>query len=219
MTSVLKCTRCDVEKGEGEFHRSYSHAASHGRRMPCKECQRHSRAVIQARYYANNRDAVNERRVASPPEVERKRSARRYASDPVYRSRMRDSAKKHALEHPEYYREASKRRRALKFSPLPAKGALTQEAWNAIVWAFNETCAYCECVVELTQDHIIPLSRGGLHVVLNVVPACRTCNSKKYNRTLVEFFMRMPDGAYDGFVRRHALAIPRIALEVPLGVL
>lgn len=29
------------------------------------------------------------------------------------------------------------------------------------------------------MDHIVPLSRGGRSVKGNVVPACKTCNSKK----------------------------------------
>jgi hypothetical protein len=29
------------------------------------------------------------------------------------------------------------------------------------------------------MDHIVPLSRGGRSVKGNVVPACKTCNTKK----------------------------------------
>lgn len=43
-------------------------------------------------------------------------------------------------------------------------------------------CHYCGRSIpprELTMDHIVPLSRGGRSVKGNVVPACKTCNSKK----------------------------------------
>ena len=43
-------------------------------------------------------------------------------------------------------------------------------------------CYYCGSVSPpraLTMDHIVPLTRGGLTVKSNVVPACRECNSKK----------------------------------------
>ncbi|KJS30603.1 MAG: HNH endonuclease [Desulfatitalea sp. BRH_c12] len=32
---------------------------------------------------------------------------------------------------------------------------------------------------ELTMDHIVPLARGGKTTKSNVVPACKTCNTKK----------------------------------------
>jgi 5-methylcytosine-specific restriction endonuclease McrA len=35
----------------------------------------------------------------------------------------------------------------------------------------------------LSRDHIVPLSRGGEDRWMNVVTACRGCNSKKDNRT------------------------------------
>ena len=43
-------------------------------------------------------------------------------------------------------------------------------------------CTYCGRSVpagELTMDHIIPVSRGGLSERYNIVPACKDCNNKK----------------------------------------
>jgi 5-methylcytosine-specific restriction enzyme A len=43
-------------------------------------------------------------------------------------------------------------------------------------------CYYCKHPVkpkELTMDHIVPLSRGGLSTKGNVVPSCKTCNNRK----------------------------------------
>ncbi len=47
-------------------------------------------------------------------------------------------------------------------------------------------CMYCGqhfSVSQLTQDHIVPLSRGGAHGWTNVITACRRCNQRKGNRT------------------------------------
>jgi 5-methylcytosine-specific restriction endonuclease McrA len=43
-------------------------------------------------------------------------------------------------------------------------------------------CYYCGRRVspeELTMDHRIPLSKGGLSTKENIVPACKDCNIKK----------------------------------------
>jgi 5-methylcytosine-specific restriction protein A len=33
--------------------------------------------------------------------------------------------------------------------------------------------------LELTMDHIVPIARGGRSTKGNVVPACKSCNTKK----------------------------------------
>jgi 5-methylcytosine-specific restriction protein A len=43
-------------------------------------------------------------------------------------------------------------------------------------------CYYCSRPVkpsELTMDHIVPLVKGGRSMKDNLVPACKTCNTKK----------------------------------------
>ena len=57
--------------------------------------------------------------------------------------------------------------------------------WIAKLNEYDHKCAYCgRDDVPLEQDHIIPLSKGGLHCWANIVPACRSCNCKKNNRIL-----------------------------------
>jgi len=51
-------------------------------------------------------------------------------------------------------------------------------------------CYYCDKKVgfkNLTMDHIIPLSRGGRSTKDNLVPCCKTCNTKKKNALPVEW--------------------------------
>ena len=59
---------------------------------------------------------------------------------------------------------------------------VTESEWNNLVEAHNNQCSYCFEEAALTQDHVIPLSRGGLHAIENIVPACQPCNSKKGDR-------------------------------------
>lgn len=44
-------------------------------------------------------------------------------------------------------------------------------------------CQYCGTTKDLTLDHLIPKSKGGLHAWDNVVTACQRCNSVKGDRT------------------------------------
>ena len=52
---------------------------------------------------------------------------------------------------------------------------------------FLGLCAYCGQKKTLGMDHVIPLSRGGPHIIENIMPACRSCNSRKQTKTAAEF--------------------------------
>ena len=60
-------------------------------------------------------------------------------------------------------------------APLTRRAVFARDAW---------TCQYCGARAE-NLDHVVPRSRGGLHVWENVVAACRRCNAKKEDRTPV----------------------------------
>jgi 5-methylcytosine-specific restriction endonuclease McrA len=55
-------------------------------------------------------------------------------------------------------------------------------------------CMYCgshQAEWGLTRDHVRPMSRGGLDRWSNVVTACRSCNTRKGNRTPEEAGMTL----------------------------
>lgn len=84
------------------------------------------------------------------------------------------------------------RRRAAKFTAVPPELSITEEDWKMILEIWDHRCAYCQKPHrKLTQDHVIPLSRGGSHTVNNVVPACRSCNSRKFTKDVDEFLQQM----------------------------
>ena len=60
-------------------------------------------------------------------------------------------------------------------------------------------CAYCSMVglySELTREHIKPVSRGGKNSWMNVVTACKSCNSHKGGRTPEEAKMSLVYAPY-----------------------
>jgi|SRR5580692_74080 5-methylcytosine-specific restriction endonuclease McrA len=64
---------------------------------------------------------------------------------------------------------------------------VTLDAWRARLEEFGHACAYClrTDVLLLTQDHVLAVSRGGLHLIENIVPACQSCNARKHNRGIL----------------------------------
>lgn len=54
------------------------------------------------------------------------------------------------------------------------------------------SCVYCgKRNIDLTLDHVIPVSKGGKNTWDNLVTACKSCNSKKGDRTPEEAEMTM----------------------------
>jgi hypothetical protein len=74
------------------------------------------------------------------------------------------------------------RRRALKRNAI---GGHTQGDWETLKAQYNWTCCGCgksEPNTKLTEDHIIPLIKGGSDNIENIQPLCKSCNSKKYTK-------------------------------------
>lgn len=161
----------------------------------CTECtKRHSRD-----YHERHKDEANARsRAYAKRDVEgnRRRSADFWASLTPEERQKRSSRNSHAYYHgnPARWkavrgawkacnrarlRQYLKARRARIYG---AAGKVSLEAWEAIKAHFGYTCPACnrsEPTITLTQDHVVPLSRGGAHRPSNIQPLCKPCNSRK----------------------------------------
>lgn len=61
---------------------------------------------------------------------------------------------------------------------------VTEQAIHALREA-TKACHYCHkplAYARVAMDHVIPLSKGGLHIMANIVGCCRNCNSRKSNK-------------------------------------
>lgn len=59
---------------------------------------------------------------------------------------------------------------------------ITAGHWKWLKNHFNNQCAYCFSDKQISMEHFIPLSKGGLHCISNIIPACKLCNSRKNNQ-------------------------------------
>lgn len=101
---------------------------------------------------------------------------------PVYNKRAKLNRKAQA------YAETNARLKKLKAATVDVESV-------AAFYTFVRTqlrikCAYCETMVEGSKahlDHIIPISRGGLHSVENLCAACPPCNLSKQGKLVTEW--------------------------------
>ena len=104
-------------------------------------------------------------------------------------------AKKYRERHPEraraaYRKYANSEKGRLQHRLQSAKrrarmrGVVTPDQWRAVLKVYGDRCAYCRAAGTMTVDHVKPVSKGGVHELENVVPACEHCNFVKSNAPL-----------------------------------
>jgi 5-methylcytosine-specific restriction endonuclease McrA len=140
--------------------------------------------------HKEDQQAADAARYAADPEGQRARTAAWRAANP---EQAKATVAAYRLAHleeirlaniaryaadPEPAKAAARRRRALKANaPL---NDFTHAQWLEMQVAYQFLCVYCaKKTKQLTQDHIVALSKGGSHTAANIVPACRSCNSRK----------------------------------------
>ena len=113
--------------------------------------------------------------------------AARYLSE---RDHRLEYAREYQRNNPQVPQRAKRKRKA----HMAGAGIFTVSSrdWAGICTRFNNRCFYCESEGVMTMDHVVPVSRGGRHSIGNLVPACKTCNSSKRDRTIMEWRLKLP---------------------------
>lgn len=84
-----------------------------------------------------------------------------------------------------------KRHKRDEATRLACDGTITP---NVLYHLFSRTkvCGFCGCDMayqDKSLDHLVPISRGGVHGVENVEVVCLPCNKAKHTATALEYIM------------------------------
>jgi 5-methylcytosine-specific restriction endonuclease McrA len=96
----------------------------------------------------------------------------------AYQENNREKTKVYKMKNRLFRREAMLKSE-LKFTPVD---------WLNCLNSFNNECAYCGSIGNLTQEHVVPIIKGGTHDPCNIVPACNSCNTSKNSKDLEEWY-------------------------------
>ena len=165
-----QCTRCKRVLPLRDFN-WYTRGIVNYQRKTCGSCY-----AYYTDWSVRNRGRCNASARAWVSRNREKHNAlyRCWASSPTGKEWIRQYNK--SPKRKEMYALKDAKRRGLMRSERP----LTVAEWEDIKTQHNNCCAYCgKPSQRLTQDHITPLSKGGAHSLHNVIPACRSCNSRK----------------------------------------
>jgi 5-methylcytosine-specific restriction endonuclease McrA len=175
MSHYKACKSCQQTLSLDSF---YKHNAKTDQLRPnCKRC--HNKSVDD--YRKENKDARNE--YLRNWQRRNPEKTKRYREDFARKNpdSLKASFRKYVQNNPEIIRNKSARRRALKKN----NGAflITKKEVQKL---YRQPCFYCNAESS-HLDHVIPISRGGVHSVGNIVPACSACNLSKSDRFVMEW--------------------------------
>lgn len=200
------CKDCKSVKSINEFHKDNS--MKDGLRSYCKPChnlrtkswreknKKHVNAQA-AKYRINNLDLYRTRDRAyreSRIEEMRARDRERYYSNVEhfrlksaqyrrdYPDKVRASFIKWAAANPDSAYDRKNRRRAQQ-----AKNGVFKIRKSFLRRLYSSSCVACGSTEKITQDHVIPISRGGVHSEGNLMPLCAFCNASKKNKFFMEW--------------------------------
>lgn len=174
---MKKCNCCDISKELSEFHKRKD--TKDGYRKECKEC-RNTKAKESYRINPEKKVKYRERnaeKIANRMfEYYNANKDNILTQQKMYRASQQGKAISQKVEAQRYLQVKSTR-----------DGSITSETLEMLYEAQNGECYICGC--DLTQlkrrnqhlDHIIPLSKGGKHILENVAWSCSTCNFNKSN--------------------------------------
>jgi 5-methylcytosine-specific restriction endonuclease McrA len=186
--AMMICKKCGLSKEESEFskHKSYKS----GYRTFCRACERlYSKELRKrnpdfnkkhcAEYRKKNLERCRERARKAYQKIKEQRRIYRAQYYLKNRERLIAYSCNFIKTHPEYSLACTEKRRALKNHSC---GDIDMRDFKRMCEDYGNKCLACGKQDKLAMDHVVPLTKGGVHRIDNIQPLCKSCNSKKYNK-------------------------------------
>lgn len=205
------CKKCGIEKDDTLFFRNICKECDKKQKreyylknkeiFKAKYIENKENILSRAKFYReNNKDKINERNKEKYYENRDARLEKRKS----YNSNSKEKLKEYRVKYREKHRDKINARNKAFYSSINGKicransdskrraliknGKVSAEEIKQLVFSSNN-CYWCGCDIafKFHIDHVIPLSKGGLHEIKNLVVSCPTCNIKKSNKMPQEF--------------------------------
>lgn len=174
------CKSCDKDYRELNKERIKTYQKAYKKKYYQENKEKISR--YNKFYKAKNKEKVEELRKKNKEKYNARHREYLKENEAILKVKRREYRKKNMDKHRLNEQVRSARKRTLK-------STFTIDQWHKCLSLFNHQCAYCDCTEKLEQEHVIPVSKGGHYTVDNIIPACRSCNASKNNKSLEEWYI------------------------------
>lgn len=146
------------------------------------------KSCVGKEYYKNNKESI-----AIRENLYREENAETIAErkKQYYQDNKETINKKHKIynmNNREGSKMRSQKRRNLKASLV---SDFTLEEWEKCLLFFDYKDAYTGLTMDISsQDHVIPLSKGGNYTVSNIVPCDKNINASKSNKDMKKWYRK-----------------------------
>lgn len=190
-----RCIPCEMQYRHDRRDRDRETSRNSQRRR--REAEKQSLLEERQKWAeANPEKVIEAERIRLEQAIERKRQQQqRWRKENP--DKARQIQRNYRESHPEIYREATKKyyqanpevKRAAEAKRKAQKhnNSRFRISTKELKELYAGPCSYCGAVGEMTLDHVVPISRGGVHGVSNLVPACGPCNFSKGQKLLIEW--------------------------------
>jgi endogenous inhibitor of DNA gyrase (YacG/DUF329 family) len=143
-------------------------------------------------YNALNKDKLKEKYMVNRDKYNAKKA--------IYYREHKEEQKEQRKAYYKYYTSTERGREVLRLSSHKRRARnkaliddFTVEQWTAAKIYFDHKCVYCgKPSKRLTQEHFVPVSKGGHYTVFNIIPACKSCNSSKCDEDFSSWYPKQP---------------------------
>lgn len=190
---LKRCSICKIEKEFKEFNKNIT--KKNGLNNACRLCanaankkwadaNKEYRSAYDRQYYEDNKEEI----LQYKKEYNEEHKEERVAYDKQYYEENRETrlkqSKQWSKNNPDKWKERNQNRRARE---VGNGGAHTAQEWINLKEKYNHTCLSCrrqEPEIKLTEDHVLPLIKGGTNFIDNIQPLCLSCNCSKQDKTI-----------------------------------